>query len=82
MAAQHLCTCGRDAIDVVSIASEDGLLLIPVCAECLDDPVAEQRELFEPTQRRPLTATPARDPEQPPLPLDDVTDFDKEQGAA
>jgi hypothetical protein len=83
MAARDLCACGRDAIDVLCVASEDGALLIPVCAECADDPVvAEQREVFEPTQRRPLSAMPARDDaRQLSLPLDDVRD-DEEQGAA
>jgi hypothetical protein len=31
--AERLCACGRQAVDVLRVASEDGLLLIPVCAE-------------------------------------------------
>jgi hypothetical protein len=79
-----LCACGRDAIDVLRVASEDGVLLIPVCAECADDPVvAEQREMFEPTQRRPLSAMPARDDaRQLSLPLDDVSGGDEQRSAA
>jgi hypothetical protein len=78
---QHetVCACGRDAIDAVRVVSEDGLLLIPVCAECVDDPVAEQSDLFDATPRRPLSAMPARDDaRQPPLPLDDATDEDRD----
>jgi hypothetical protein len=83
MAVRHLCACGRDAIDVVRVASEDGLLLIPVCAECIEDPTAgEQREFFGLSDRRPLAAMPARDdPQQPPLPLD-VPDVDEEERGA
>lgn len=81
MAAQPLCACGRDAVDVMRVASDDGLLLLPVCAECAEDPAGgEQRELFGRAERRPLTTMPARDDDpQQPLPLDDVDD---EQGAA
>jgi hypothetical protein len=87
MAERHLCACGRDAIDVMHVASEDGLLLIPVCAECIevgDAAGVEQGELFGRDERRPLRAMPARDSDpQPPLPLDDVTDDDeRQQGAA
>jgi hypothetical protein len=88
MAERHLCACGRDAIDVMHVASEDGLLLIPVCAECIevgDAAGGEQGELFGRAQRRPLSAMPARDGEsQPQLPLGDVTDVDdgEQQGAA
>jgi hypothetical protein len=86
MAERHLCACGRDAIDVMQVASEDGLLLIPVCAECIevgDAAGGEQGELFGRAQRRPLSAMPARDGEsQPQLPLGDVTDVDGEQQGA
>jgi hypothetical protein len=79
----RVCACGRDAIDVVSVASDDGLLLIPVCAECIEDPAAgEQQELFRLSDRRPLAAMPPRDDPQQPLPLADLTDADEEQGAA
>ena len=81
MAPRHLCACGRDAVDVMPVASEDGLLLVPSCAECAEDPLsAEQRELFGRLERRPLTTMPARDDDpQQRLPVDDV---DEEQGAA
>ena len=75
-----VCSCGREAVEVLRVASEDGLLLIPVCAECVDDPLAEQRGLFEHAQRRPLTAMPGRDNDrQLSLPLDDASD--KQRGA-
>jgi hypothetical protein len=79
--AASLCACGRNAVEVVRVASDDGLLLVPVCAECAEDPVSgEQRELVGGSERRPLTAMPARgDDRQQPLALDDV---DEEQGAA
>jgi hypothetical protein len=86
MTARHRCACGHDAIDEVRVASEDGLLLIPVCADCIgelsDGVGAEQRDLFGTSEyRRPLTAMPARDDDrQPTLPLSDVTDL--EEGAA
>ena len=78
--AGQCCGCGRDAIDVVRIASEDGVLLMPVCSECIDDPIAEQPELFEPT-RRPLRARPPRgsEPQQSSW-LDDAAEDDR--GAA
>jgi hypothetical protein len=78
--SERVCACGRDAVDVLHLASEDGLLLIPVCAECADDPVAgEQGDLFGPSRRRPLTAMPPRDDDaQASLPLDDA----QEPGAA
>jgi hypothetical protein len=81
-AARHLCACGRDPVDVLCVASEDGVLLVPVCAECAEDPVvAEQREMFKPTQRRPLSAMPGRDEDrQLSLPLDDASDM--QRGAA
>jgi hypothetical protein len=87
MAERHLCGCGRDAIDVMHVASEDGLLLIPVCAECIevgDGVGAEQGELFGRDQRRPLRTMPARDGDpQPQLPLDPATDDEeRQQGAA
>lgn len=80
--ARHLCACGRDAVDVLRIASEDGLLLLPVCADCIevgDTTGTEQRELFPPSERRrPLTSMPSRDENaQTSLPLGD-----EEQGAA
>ena len=87
MAERHLCACGRDAIDVMHVASDDGLLLIPVCAECIevgDAAGVEQGELFGRDPRRPLRAMPARDVDsQPQLPLGDVTDVDgRQRGAA
>jgi hypothetical protein len=36
IAARDLCACGQDAIDVLRVASDDGLLLIPVCADCIE----------------------------------------------
>jgi hypothetical protein len=80
---EPVCACGRDAIDVVSVSSEDGVLLTPVCAECIEDPVAaDQRELFAPSERRPLAAMPPRDENlQQGLPLGDGAD-DQERGAA
>ena len=86
MTARHRCACGLDAIDEVRVASEDGLLLVPVCADCIselsDGVGVEQRDLVGPSEhRRPLTAMPARDDDrQPRLPLSDVTDL--EEGAA
>jgi hypothetical protein len=79
---ERLCACGRDAIDVLRVASEDGVLLIPLCAECPEDPLTgDQGELFGPPQRRPLTAMPRRDAEiQQELPLDRAED--EERGAA
>jgi hypothetical protein len=78
--SERVCACGRDAVDVLHLASEDGLLLIPVCAECADDPVAgEQGELFGLSRRRPLSPMPARDDGgQASLPLEDA----EEPGAA
>jgi hypothetical protein len=87
MTVRHRCACGHDAIDEVRVATEDGLLLIPVCAECIsevsDAAAAEQRELFGPSApRRPLATMPERDDDrQPPLPLGDLTDAE-EKGAA
>jgi hypothetical protein len=79
-AARGLCACGREAVDVISVASDDGLLLVRVCAECAEDPAGgEQRELFGGFERRPLTAMPARDDLQQRLPLDAR---DVEEGAA
>jgi hypothetical protein len=79
---ERLCACGREAIDVLRVASEDGVLLIPLCAECAEDPLTgEQGELFGPPQRRPLTAMAQRAAEiQQELPLDSAAD--EEQGAA
>jgi hypothetical protein len=78
--SERVCACGRDAVDVLHLASEDGLLLIPVCGECADDPVAgEQGELFGLPRRRPLSSMSARgDDAQAFLPLEDV----EEPGAA
>ena len=81
--AESICACGREAVDVLRVASEDGLLLIPVCAECIEDPaVGEQRELFGPDSRRPLTTMPSRedDDAQEQLPLGDASN--DERGAA
>lgn len=79
--SERVCACGRNAVDVVQLASEDGLLLIPVCAECADDPVAaEQGDRFSAPRRRPLTAMPARaDEAQASLPLEEDAE---EPGAA
>jgi hypothetical protein len=82
---ERVCACGRDSIDVVRVASEDGVLLIPVCAECIEDPTAaDQRELFErPEPRRPLTRMSARDEDpQSSLELDDDTDTDERRDIA
>jgi hypothetical protein len=81
---EHLCDfCGRDAVDVVQLASED-VMLLTVCAECVDDPTAdEQQELFGPAgvPRRPLATMPGRDDDaQQALPLDDSTH--EKRGAA
>ena len=77
-----VCACGRNAIDVTPVATEDGLLLVAVCAECVDDPLcAEQHDLFPPPHgRRPLASMSARTVEQPSLPLDDANG--EERGAA
>lgn len=79
---ERLCACGRDAIDVLRVASEDGILMIPLCAECAEDPLnADQGELFGTSLRRPLTAMPSRDAGvQQELRLDGTAD--EEQGAA
>ena len=82
---ERVCACGRDSIDVVRVASQDGVLLIPVCAECIEDPTAgDQRELFErPDPRRPLTRMSARDEDpQSSLELDDDTDTDERRDVA
>ena len=77
------CACGREAVDLVLVASEDGVLLVPVCAECAEDPVgAEQPDLFGTAARRPLTAMPPRDAHlQQQLPLDHPV-ADEDRGAA
>ncbi|HXU90437.1 MAG TPA: hypothetical protein VFQ62_16405 [Methylomirabilota bacterium] len=80
-----LCGCGRQAVDVVRVVSDDDVLLVPMCADCIEigDGGAEQSELFTPAPpRRPLMAMPARDEDrrQQELPLDDVGD--EERGAA
>ena len=83
---RYLCGCGRDAIEAVQVASEDGVLLIPVCADCREDPTAgEQGELFGATAvaRKPLATMPRRaDEAQRDLPLGDLSDVDEEEGAA
>jgi hypothetical protein len=61
------------------------LILIAVCAECIEDPSAgEQSELFGLSEgRRPLAAMPARgDDGQQLLPLRHFDDLDEEEGAA
>ena len=86
--AQHerVCACGREAVDVLRVASEDGMLLVPVCEECSDSatcPAEEQLDLFGRFERRALAAMPSREAvRQPPLPLDELADVDKEHGAA
>lgn len=71
---------------MVQVASEDGVLLIPVCADCREDPTAdEQGELFGPAAapRKPLATMPSRaDDPQRHLPLGGLTDVDEEPGAA
>ena len=82
MATRHVCRCGRDAVDVVSVAIEDDVLLLPMCAECLETgDLGEQGDLFPPRViRRPLSAMPSRDEDvQQQLPLDDGR---AERGAA
>lgn len=80
------CACGRAAIEVMPIATEDGLLLVPACADCIeagDVAGAEQGDLWGRPQRRPLKSMRAReDDQQPPLPLGDASDIDEQQGAA
>lgn len=74
MADEPVCACGRQAVDVLRVASEDGLLLVPVCEECSDSAAGaaeEQLELFGHIARRPLAVMPSRDDDrQPMLPLD------------
>lgn len=86
MAGEPVCGCGRSAVDVVRVASEDGVLLIPVCAECTEDPTAgehaEPARSAGPPRRPPATMT-ARGEDsdsQQRLPLDDT--FEAERGAA
>jgi|RhiMetdeSRZDD1v2_1073273.scaffolds.fasta_scaffold148437_2 hypothetical protein len=66
--SRHLCACGRDALEIVRVASEDGLLLVAVCEDCLEtgDYAAPGSPLAD---RRPLTPMASRsdDPEEPPL---------------
>ena len=81
----ELCGCGRKAVDIVRVASEDEVLLVPMCADCIEigDVGSEQDDLFGlPAPRRPLSAMSAReeDRRQQELPLDDVGD--EERGAA
>lgn len=80
-----VCACGRLAADVLRVASEDGLLLVPLCEECNDAGIGtteEQLELYGHFARRPLAVLPARDDRQPPLPLDELSDESTEQDVA
>ena len=82
---RELCGCGWQAVDVVRVVSEDEVLLVPMCGDCIEigDAGGEQGELFgSSTPRRPLSVMPARedDRRQHELPLDDVGD--EERGAA
>jgi hypothetical protein len=83
---RDLCACGRDAVEVVRVATDDGVLLVPMCADCVEigDAGDAQGELFGRSgPRRPLAAMPPRDLDaQPPLPLDEAADVDEERGAA
>ena len=81
------CACGRGAVDIVPVASEDGVLLIAVCADCREDPtVGESGELVTPAHdspRKPLATMPSREDEgQPLLPLHDDDTDELEPGAA
>jgi len=81
----ELCGCGRKAVDIVRVVSEDEVLLVPMCADCIEigDVASEQDDLFNPSApRRPLSAMPAReeDRRQQELPLENVGD--EERGAA
>ncbi len=86
MVKRHICACGRNAVEVVRVATDDGVLLVPMCAECVEigDAGGEQGELFGPSApRRPLSAMPPRDVDpQQSLPLGDEADIDEERGAA
>jgi hypothetical protein len=83
---EPVCACGRPAVDVLRIAGEDGLLLVPVCEECGDSATGaaeEQLDLFGRIERRPLAAMPSRDDDrQRPLPLDERLDIDEKHDAA
>jgi len=78
MASRHVCACGRDALEVVRVASEDGLLLVAVCEDCLEtgDYAAPGSPLAE---RRPLTPMASRRNDPYELPLADASE---EPGAA
>ena len=78
MASRHVCACGRDALEVVRVASEDGLLLVAVCEDCLEtgDYAAPGSPLAE---RRPLTPMASRRNDPDELPLADASE---EPGAA
>ena len=82
---RDLCGCGRKAVDVLRVASEDEVLFVPMCADCIeiDEVGGEQDDLFgRSAPRRPRSAMPGReeDRRQQELPLDDVGD--EERGAA
>ena len=86
MTAPRLCACGRrPPIGVVRVASEDGLLLLPVCADCAD-PDAEILDLhpaeLEAFERRPLTAMPGREGHRDEELEDEIDESDEEHDAA
>ena len=82
----QICACGRDAVEMVRVATDDGVLLVPMCADCVEigDVGDAQGELFGGAPpRRPLAAMPSREQDvQPSLPLDDEAAGDEERGAA
>ena len=84
MMEDRRCACGRAAVGVVPVASEDGLLLIAVCADCSEDPTAG--DLVTPAHdlpRKPLATMASREDEgQPFLPLHDDDTDELEHGAA
>ena len=79
MTSRHVCACGRDALEVVRVASEDGLLLVAVCEDCLEtgDYATPGSPLAD---RRPLTPMASRTDDHDELPLADATS--DERGAA
>ena len=82
---RELCGCGRNAVDIVRVVSDDDVLLVPMCADCIEigDVGSEQDDLFGGSApRRPLSAMSGReeDRRQQELPLEDVSD--EERGAA
>jgi hypothetical protein len=87
MMVERRCACGRAAVGVVPVASEDGVLLIAVCADCSEDPTAgESGDLFTPVHdapRKPLATMASREKEeQPLLPLHEDDTDEVEHGAA